>query len=808
MKRIYHIVLIVTICVLAGIPQLHAQENKQNANEAYSDYSIYTYAEQLYNNGYFDHAIELVGNLKKSSDAAMRSSAYRLIALCHIEQGNLNEAKLDVQNLLTNDPYFSPSASDNPILADLLRNSKHHGGATITTASQQAESIEEAPVPVILITEDMLHDIGARTLKDALLAYVPGMTDVSNNEEMTIAMRGIYSGHQDKILILLDGHRMNSYTTNRATPDYSISLEKIKQIEVLRGPASSIYGGVALTAVINLITKKGVDIDGIKVKGSAGNYGQMKADVLIGKRLFNIDFMIWGSIFNSNGEKVYLNGGLENQPYSFIAMMGIDQPGNIYIDRFAGNPTYDLGMTLQYKGLELMYTTTYTNHAPTYTMSTMFSPYDYYKYGKINGNRPGLSNSSNRLNIRYSKSIGKFDLSASGGFDYINSLNYMVVGDTIPDLGEYGVIIPNGTNVELNASNGAFQSIAYTELSLSGKLMLGYNYAFGKNKGNLLFGAETTYFNLSSSAYQEGDEFNRILKVYNHDKILSTGTENMFDVFAQLKHTWNECLILNTGLRFDHKKNINQIELVGEKSNKTINVASPRVALIWNKPKYFIKASYAAAFVDAPYYYRNNCLDTEFGILLEPEYLKSLQLSFASNEHIKNIKAELNFVYNSLDNYIFTSQGGEYLINGGRFKNFVTEMTLWYLLPKFKLYANFTYQHMLKSENYASIDNKTLNIPAFQSNITGSYTILPGLNIHASLNATSKQHVICGLEDEQNTLPARAIIGAGADYRIKQFEFQLNVHNLLNTEYSLGGIGTSPIRQQGRWILGSVAYKF
>lgn len=806
MKRLLFIAFILTAQVFTCAALLHAQDD--STQREYDTHAYYTSAEYYYGNGYFDAAIELLDKIKTSQDATVRSSAYRLKTLCHIELGDMEKARQDVQDLLSTDPYFSPSASDNPIFLNLVNTNKHLGSVTITTASQQAETIEEAPVPVTLITEDMLSAIGARTLKDALLAYVPGMTDVSSNEETTLAMRSVYSGHQDKILILLDGHRLNSYTTNRATPDYSISLEKIKQIEVLRGPASSIYGGVALTAVINLITKKGVDINGVKVKGSAGNHGQVKGDILIGKRLFNVDFMIWGSIFNTKGESVYLNGGPESQPYSYIAMMGIDQPGNIYIDRFSGNPTYDLGLSLKYKGFDLMYTSTYTNRAPTYTMSVMFSPYDYNRYGRINGNRPGLSNESNRLNLRYSKSFGSFDLTASASLDNVNFQNYMITGDTIPDLGDFATIIPNGTNIEISARKGAFQSVAYSEIALSGKVMLGYNYTFGKNNGNILFGTETAYFKLNSSTYQEGDEFNRILKVYNHGKVLSTGSENMFDAFAQLKHTWNESLILNIGMRFDHKKNLNQIEIFDETNTNNINVVSPRFALIWNKPKYFIKASYAAAFVDAPYYYRNNSLDTEYGIYLGPEYLKSIQLSFASKEHIKGVKAELNFVYNILDNYIYTSHAGDYLINGGRFKNLVTELVLMYSLRKFKLYANFTYQHMLKSENYASIDNKPLNIPAFQSNVTATYTIIPGLNIHANIRGMAKQYVQYGITEELGTFPARAIAGAGIDYRFKQLELQFNVNNIMDTEYSLGGIGTSPIRQQGRWMLGSVSYTF
>lgn len=798
-----HYIILLMLIIFLPVSGVFAQTQKDAEAQI-----IYNSAENLYESGHFDEAERYLLLLKDNSNMLLRTGAFRLLTLCCLEKGDTQTAGYYVNQLLLNDPYYTPSVSDPKRFIDMIVSTKNTGHQTITTASQQAETIEESPVPITLITEEMLQAIGARTLKDALLAYVPGMTDVSNNEETTLAMRSIYSGHQDKILILLDGHRLNSYTTNRATPDYSISLEKIKQIEVLRGPASSIYGGVALTAVINLITKDGVDINGVKVKGSVGNHGQVKGDVVIGKRLFDVDFLIWGSIFNTKGEEVYLKGGKENQPSSFIAVSGIDQPGNIYIDRFSGNPTYDLGLSMKYKGFELMYTSTYTNRAPTYTMSFMFSPYDYNKYGKINGNRPGLSNVSNRLSLRYSRSFSNFDLSASASYDRIDSQNYMVVGDTIPDLEEYGIIIPNGTNVELSAHTGAFQSVAYSEIALSGKIMLGYNYAFGKNKGNILFGTETTYFDLNSSTYQEGDDFNRILKVYNHDKVLSTGSENMFDAFTQLKHTWNESLILNMGMRFDHKKKLNQLEDIDQITTSNIDVTSPRFALIWNKPKYSIKASYAAAFVDAPYYYRNNCLDTERGSNLLPEYLKSVQLSIASKEHIKGLNAELNFVYNVLDNYIYTYTEGDMLLNSGRFKNLVTELVLMYSLRKFKLYANFTYQKMLKSENFASVDNKPLNIPAFQSNVTASYTILPGLNIHANVRGMAKQYVHYGITQELGTFPARAIAGAGIDYHFKQIELQFNINNIMNTEYSLGGIGTSPIRQQGRWMLGSIAYKF
>ncbi len=110
----------------------------------------------------------------------------------------------------------------------------------VISASQIEEPIKETPVPVTIITDEMIVKSGAKNLRDLLILYVPGITLVQDHNEMNFAMRGVYASSQQKILILLDGHRLNSRSYSESNPDYSISLEKIKQIEVLRGPASSL----------------------------------------------------------------------------------------------------------------------------------------------------------------------------------------------------------------------------------------------------------------------------------------------------------------------------------------------------------------------------------------------------------------------------------------------------------------------------------------------------------------------------------------------------------------------------------------
>ena len=87
---------------------------------------------------------------------------------------------------------------------------------------------------------------------------MPGLNIIDCNDDINIAMRGIYSSTQEKILIMLNGHRLNSYATNTAAPDFSISLENVKQIEVLRGPAGGyrftdyMRIGIPLTLIVTV----------------------------------------------------------------------------------------------------------------------------------------------------------------------------------------------------------------------------------------------------------------------------------------------------------------------------------------------------------------------------------------------------------------------------------------------------------------------------------------------------------------------------------------------------------------------------
>lgn len=137
----------------------------------------------------------------------------------------------------------------------------------VTTASKLPEPISRSTSNIVIITEADLRKMGARTYQDAL-ALIPGfVVGMKNLGEKTISLRGIYVSDSPGTLILLNGHVLNGARTGGASNQYldELPVENIRQIEIIRGPGSALYGANAFLGLINIITKDADDIDGISL---------------------------------------------------------------------------------------------------------------------------------------------------------------------------------------------------------------------------------------------------------------------------------------------------------------------------------------------------------------------------------------------------------------------------------------------------------------------------------------------------------------------------------------------------------------
>ncbi|MCB0385291.1 MAG: TonB-dependent receptor plug domain-containing protein, partial [Bdellovibrionales bacterium] len=85
-------------------------------------------------------------------------------------------------------------------LSDLLN-------LNVQSASKKVEPLSEAPVPITVITKEMIQAAGVRNVHEAVIMFVPGYTDHEDRNELNFAPRGIYASSQQKVLIMVNGHR-------------------------------------------------------------------------------------------------------------------------------------------------------------------------------------------------------------------------------------------------------------------------------------------------------------------------------------------------------------------------------------------------------------------------------------------------------------------------------------------------------------------------------------------------------------------------------------------------------------------------
>ncbi len=178
----------------------------------------------------------------------------------------------------------------------------------VTTVSKRAQAVLEAPSNVTIVTDKQIEEWGVRDLKD-LMRRVVGCPVIADRDEWVFAFRGNVSDNNQKYLILIDGHRMNS--VENFGPGQIIelpnNLSNVKRVEIIRGPGSAVWGPDALAGVVNIITKDAEDLDGMTYNASA-TYGMdnyIVADVQVGKVIADdVDFMLMGSFAMQHGREV------------------------------------------------------------------------------------------------------------------------------------------------------------------------------------------------------------------------------------------------------------------------------------------------------------------------------------------------------------------------------------------------------------------------------------------------------------------------------------------------------------------------
>lgn len=170
----------------------------------------------------------------------------------------------------------------------------------IVTASRVEEQAMLAPATVYVVTAEQIERLGLRDLRD-VLALVPGV-DVINPHFFLLGGQRGFMGTFSQTLILVNGREMNNLIAGETFIANQFRTHNIRQVEIISGPGSALYGANAVAGVINIITKTADDVDGFEVSVMAGPYETREVSMVFGVKTNG--FHIHGSVgfYQSDGE--------------------------------------------------------------------------------------------------------------------------------------------------------------------------------------------------------------------------------------------------------------------------------------------------------------------------------------------------------------------------------------------------------------------------------------------------------------------------------------------------------------------------
>lgn len=147
--------------------------------------------------------------------------------------------------------------------------------AVVVTATRIPTRVNEVIADVTVIDRETIEQAGPATLPE-LLARQPGLHIADNGgrgKSASVFMRGTSSTHA---LLLVDGMPLGSATTGQPSL-HNLPLSQIERIEILRGPASSLYGSDAIGGVIQIFTKRGAGPARVTAYVGVGSNGTREA---------------------------------------------------------------------------------------------------------------------------------------------------------------------------------------------------------------------------------------------------------------------------------------------------------------------------------------------------------------------------------------------------------------------------------------------------------------------------------------------------------------------------------------------------
>ena len=266
-------------------------------------------ANDAYGKGQLDAVLQrTTACLDRRPSSSERESIFMLQARVFLAQDDIAKAQEAAQRLLQVNPEFTPAVDDPERFRTLVTTIKRElAREGVSSVSKMTESVPEAPATVVVVTGEQIRKRGYQDLEE-VLHDLPGfdISRINGQSYSNVYQRGYRSNATNRTLFLVDGVEQNDLHSNIAYISRQYPLSNIDRIEVVYGPASTMYGANAFLGVINVLT---LDPDDMLTEGKAlaadvrlggGSWNSRSFDGTFAGRFRRASFSLTGRLFRSD----------------------------------------------------------------------------------------------------------------------------------------------------------------------------------------------------------------------------------------------------------------------------------------------------------------------------------------------------------------------------------------------------------------------------------------------------------------------------------------------------------------------------
>lgn len=662
----------------------------------------------------------------------------------------------------------------------------------VITASKKSENKKIVPATIYVVTEKDIIENGYTDLTN-LLENVPGVVAIRTDHFTFGGQRGFLSNFS-QTLLLVNGREMQNLFASETFISTQFAMHNIKQVEILQGPASALYGANALVGVINIITKNGSsDFNQIEYHTEIGTQGTQSQSIVFGKNLN--DFRISGSFryFRSNlwdykdfiKDTVNFRQGVPSKAFPVNQEFkqnswSLPYAAKIsYKDFYVGIEGYELKGS---KGLENI-SLDYTNQSDYRQLALYYAGIEKKITSKLKIN----------AELQFYK-------------ERFWGVNYTF------DNAVYDTIVKNGHNPDLPLTEQEIRDnfmMVYSQQSSSGskryKGNIQLNYVPSQTL-SIIGGYTFDMFDLLGLALST----DRLNPSFDETRSIENRMRKPFfrqyknSLFLQLQKTLFDKLYLTMGGRFDHH-------------NIYKSIFTFRSGLVYTPfQKTSVRFLFGQAFREANIFEHGASSATNKFNDLDPVRMNTFEVGI-NQSFTNNLIANIVAYKNIATNFIEPTETGGFINSDNIINVFGIESQLFYKTGKIKTEIGYSYVKK-DADDYAGVS--TVNLGVYPHRITGGLTFnaTDAFTINSRINYYSEIQAKHGNKDITQiiTIPSYTKVDLTFSYvKIKvddaEITTQLQVTNVFDSQFYQPNVrigGPKQFLQHGRQLFLNLIFNF